>query len=317
MKPKPFGNKKPFGDKFSEFDKKKPKPFGDKPFEFDKKKPKPFGDKPFEFDKKKPKPSEWERPDSSFYVSNYQDNSQPPNPVYKPTDYQTSYSGTYVPTTYPQTPGKKLARPTPSPDIPPYGPLGQVHLFKPEKEACLNRPIHERFGGQNYYYSWRDEKFNRLLRWVEGRNFCRRMCMDLVALETPSKNQFVKARISEAHKYGLVNGTWTSGRICDFKDCDKKKLERKNSFFWASISEYIPPKGKGFTDWGAVGSRGPQPDNYRAPEDCVALIPPEVKGEPSKQYTWYDVPCVYEYDIVCEDSDALLRYARRKFKIVV
>ncbi|CAG0904727.1 unnamed protein product [Darwinula stevensoni] len=213
-----------------------------------------------------------------------------------------------------QRPAVKKTRPVPSQNIPPYGPLGQVKLLKPQKEACLERPIHERFGGQNYYFSWRDDKFNRLLKWVDGRNFCRRMCMELVALDTRSKEEFIKAQISEDHKFGLVNDTWTSGRLCDFKGCERS--DRLTGWYWASSSVPIPPKGKGFTDWGAAGTRGPQPDNANAPEDCIALVEPEANGEPSGKYSWHDLPCVYENDIVCEDDESLLAYAKKKFKIV-
>ena len=62
---------------------------------------------------------------------------------------------------------------------------------------------------------------------------------------------------------------------------------------------------------------GPQPDNANAPEDCIALVEPEAHGEPSGKYSWHDVPCVYENDIVCEDDESLLAYAKKKFKIVV
>jgi len=287
-------------------------------------------------DKKHQKPSEMGAADA-YYVPDY---SGPDHQDYKPAEHTYQHTEEYKPestyqhteykpeTTYEHNDGyntqygstHRVPRPTPSPSIPAYGHLGQVKLIKPQMDACLNRPIHDRHGGQNYYFSWRDGKFNRLLSWKDGRNYCRRMCMELVAIETRSKNDYIGKILAEDHAYGLVNSTWTSGRVCDFKGCnddkDKSKdKDEKRPWFWASTSTWIPAKGHGYTGW--AGKPRPQPDNAHPPEDCLAILPPETYHHASGKYAWHDIPCVYEYDVICEDDETLLKYARKKFKIVV
>ena len=52
--------------------------------------------------------------------------------------------------------------------------------------------------------------------WLDARNICRHMCMDLVSVETPEENTMVETIVS---KFG-VDGVWTSGRLCNFHGCD-------------------------------------------------------------------------------------------------
>ena len=52
--------------------------------------------------------------------------------------------------------------------------------------------------------------------WLDARNICRHMCMDLVSVETPEENTMVENIVS---KFG-VDGVWTSGRLCNFHGCD-------------------------------------------------------------------------------------------------
>jgi hypothetical protein len=60
---------------------------------------------------------------------------------------------------------------------------------------CLGR-IHERFGGKGYFFSWKEAStVGKEKDWLDGRNYCRQRCMDLVSLETKAENEFVKSRI--------------------------------------------------------------------------------------------------------------------------
>ena len=52
--------------------------------------------------------------------------------------------------------------------------------------------------------------------WLDARNICRSMCMDLVSVETKEENTMVEDIMS---KYD-VDSIWTSGRLCNFHGCD-------------------------------------------------------------------------------------------------
>ena len=54
------------------------------------------------------------------------------------------------------------------------------------------------YKGHGYYFSWEDPKTSELyLSWVEGREFCRSRCMELVSLESKSENEYVNQRIAK------------------------------------------------------------------------------------------------------------------------
>ena len=54
-------------------------------------------------------------------------------------------------------------------------------------------PKHFNRGGHNYFFSKDEPGFEDLKGdWLEGRNFCREYCMDLVSLETQDENNFFK-----------------------------------------------------------------------------------------------------------------------------
>ena len=50
------------------------------------------------------------------------------------------------------------------------------------------------WGGHNYFLSWREpwHKFEDW-DWVNGRNFCRDRCMDLVSFDTPEEHKLFAA----------------------------------------------------------------------------------------------------------------------------
>ena len=64
-------------------------------------------------------------------------------------------------------------------------------LSPPVPEKCSSRPKHFQREGHNYFFSKFEEGFEDLKGdWLEGRNFCREFCMDLVSLETQEENDF-------------------------------------------------------------------------------------------------------------------------------
>ena len=64
-------------------------------------------------------------------------------------------------------------------------------LSPPVPEKCTSRPKHFQRDGHNYFFSKFEEGFEDLKGdWLEGRNFCREYCMDLVSLETQEENDF-------------------------------------------------------------------------------------------------------------------------------
>ena len=60
--------------------------------------------------------------------------------------------------------------------------------------------------------------------WLDARNLCREICMDLVSIETAGENEMLKMLIRQR---GL-NEVWTSGRLCNFNGCDKPHLQPRH-----------------------------------------------------------------------------------------
>jgi len=74
---------------------------------------------------------------------------------------------------------------------------------------------------------------------------------------------------------------WTSGRICDFKGCDRPDLQPTsiNGWFWtAELQKLAATTDRRQSDWSENGGIGqPQPDNRElqqggAPENCLAIL---------------------------------------------
>ncbi|CAG0884988.1 unnamed protein product [Darwinula stevensoni] len=195
-----------------------------------------------------------------------------------------------------------------------------VYLDFPDPRLCSQRPGHEKFDGHYYYLSWRDPTFDHFLSWLEGRNFCRRMCMDLVSLETPEENLFVTGLFESAASQGVTNSTWTSGLVCNFPGCEAEELQpaRENGWFWSGSGVRISAKGSptGFTDWSTVGGAGSgQPDDLEGEENCIALFGPTVYGDPDGHPHWHDVSCHTDRDVVCEDDPKLIEYVKTNYDI--
>ncbi|KAJ8733893.1 hypothetical protein PYW07_014444 [Mythimna separata] len=186
-------------------------------------------------------------------------------------------------------------------------------LEPPVPSLCVQRTIHERYAdNKGYFFSWRDPALRGVEEdWLSARNYCRQRCMDLVSLETSDENEWVKARIvQDKQKY-----IWTSGRLCDFKGCNRPDLipNEINGWFWtAELQKLAPTTNRQQNDWSEGGGIGkPQPDNREliqggAAEHCVAIL----NNFYNDGVHWHDVACHHRKPFVCEENDALLKYVR-------
>ncbi|XP_077293837.1 uncharacterized protein LOC143916568 [Arctopsyche grandis] len=186
-------------------------------------------------------------------------------------------------------------------------------LEPPVPELCAQRVIHERRpDGKGYFFSWREPATRNVEEdWLGGRNYCRQRCMDLVSIETQDENEWIKSRLVREN----VKYIWTSGRICDFKGCDRTDLQpaRVNGWFWtAELQKLAPTTNRQQNDWSENGGIGqPQPDNREllqggAPENCLAVL----NQFYNDGVNWHDVACHHRKPILCEENDALLKYVR-------
>jgi len=188
-------------------------------------------------------------------------------------------------------------------------------LEPPVPALCAKnqRPIHDRApDGKGYFFSWRDPALQGVEEdWLGARNFCRKRCMDSVSLETSNENEWVKRQIVD----GKVKYIWTSGRICDFKGCDRPDLQPTsiNGWFWtAELQKLAPTTDRQQNDWSANGGIGqPQPDNRElhqggANENCLAVL----NNFYNDGVHWHDVACHHRKPFVCEENDALLKYVQ-------
>nr|CAD7580680.1 unnamed protein product [Timema californicum] len=112
-----------------------------------------------------------------------------------------------------------------------------------------------------------------------------------------------------------VKYIWTSGRLCDFKGCDRPDLQpiHINGWFWtAELKKLAPTNNRVQNDWSHTGGLNrPQPDNREpqqggAPENCLAVL----NNFYQDGVHWHDVACHHRKPFVCEESDSLLKYVR-------
>merc|ERR1712117_69283 len=191
---------------------------------------------------------------------------------------------------------------------------GPKLLSPPVPEKCSSRPKHFKRGEHNYFFSKDEAGFEDLKGdWLEGRNFCREYCMDLVSLETQDENNFFKNFL----KRNKVDYIWTSGRICDFKGCDRPDLQpvNINGWFWTGSNKKIAPTNSTpptwrYQPWSNTGHlKIPQPDNAEEDingkkESCLGLL----NNIYEDGIAWHDIACYHPKPFMCEDSDALLDY---------
>ena len=135
--------------------------------------------------------------------------------------------------------------------------------------------------------------------------------------------------IKDIVKQYNVHSLWTSGRLCNFKGCDKPHLLPKNinGWFWAGSGKTTGisptntiPRGWPAKPWSSSGYFGqflpggqqPQPDdaefllNGKLHEACLS-VNNDWYGD---GISFHDSACFIGMAFICEDSDALLRKAR-------
>ncbi|XP_054270744.1 uncharacterized protein LOC128991675 [Macrosteles quadrilineatus] len=183
-------------------------------------------------------------------------------------------------------------------------------LEGPQAQLCAQRKIHEKLNGKGYFFSWKDPSTARQEEdWLGVRNWCRARCMDAVSLQTSEENEWIKRHLVQ----DKVRYIWTSGRLCDFKGCDRADLQPKsvNGWFWTSELQKLPPTTNRLqNDWSESGGIGrPQPDNREelqngAAENCLALL----NNFYGDGIHWHDVACHHRKPFVCEDNEMLLRW---------
>ncbi|KAB0802250.1 hypothetical protein PPYR_04436 [Photinus pyralis] len=191
-------------------------------------------------------------------------------------------------------------------------PNGRI-LEGPVPSLCAQRNIHERTpDGKGYFMSWRDANLRGTEEdWLGARNYCRQRCMDSISLETSAENEWIKQKLVNEH----VKYIWTSGRLCDFKGCERPDLQPVsiNGWFWtATFQKLAPTTSRDQNDWSESGGIGrPQPDNREAQqgganENCLAVLNQFYKDG----VNWHDVACHHRKPFVCEENEELLKYVR-------
>jgi len=186
-------------------------------------------------------------------------------------------------------------------------------LAAPDFHLCQQKPIHE-VGpdGKGYFFSWRDPALrDSQFDWLDARNYCRRLCMETVSLETSIENEWIKERLVK----DKVKYIWTSGRKCDFKGCDRADLlpTEINGWFWtATLEKLAPTNQRDQGDWSESGGLGkPQPDNREpqqggSQENCIAVL----NQFYNDGVNWHDVACHHVKPFVCEENDELARVVK-------
>ena len=103
---------------------------------------------------------------------------------------------------------------------------------------------HFTFGGKSYWVSWASDESNlRNARWnwFTGRNYCRKMCMDMVSFENKAEQDFVEGLMKASN----VEDVHNAGRLCDkeVEGCDAPRFKplNINGWFWASTLRMMPP----------------------------------------------------------------------------
>ena len=114
---------------------------------------------------------------------------------------------------------------------------------------CLSNLIfilagHFTFGGKSYWISWASDETtlrNARWNWFTGRNYCRKMCMDMVSFESRAEQNFVEGLMKASN----VDNVHSAGRLCDaeVEGCDAPRFQplNINGWFWASTLRMMPP----------------------------------------------------------------------------
>ncbi|XP_023339500.1 uncharacterized protein LOC111709818 [Eurytemora carolleeae] len=200
-------------------------------------------------------------------------------------------------------------------------------IARPRIEKCNARPKHylDKRTGHYYFFSGKTDYGSYEASWLDARNICREMCMDLVSLETSEENMMVEAVIKQYE----VDDIWTSGRLCNFHGCDAPHLQPKNikGWFWSGSGSSIPPTNEtapGWKDnpWSDTGFLSqfvskpvPQPDNAEyllqrsgvTIEACLSVQ----NNWYSDGIEWHDAACYRTKQFICEDSDVMMNFMKK------
>lgn len=200
-------------------------------------------------------------------------------------------------------------------------------LSLPDEEKCARRPITFTYDGHGYFYSGDVEAHaDDKVDWLEARNTCREYCMDLVSIETPSENDLLEELIAGDDLAYI----WTSGRLCNFKGCDRNDLQpiEVNGWFWSGSGVKMAPTnstppGWSYQPWSDTGHKTQfnngvkvaQPDNAEfdingSVEACMGILNDIYQDG----VTWHDIACYHTKPYVCEDSDQLLDFMRASLR---
>lgn len=201
-------------------------------------------------------------------------------------------------------------------------------ISNPREDKCSSRPKHfmDKRTGHYYFFSGRSHFKSYKASWLDSRNICREMCMDLISIETPEENMMVKSIMLK----GDVEAVWTSGRLCNFHGCDQPHLKPKhiNGWFWSGSGVRISPtnetaQGWRTNPWSNTGflsqfadHKVPQPDNAEfllhrsgvTVEACLA-VHNDWYGD---GVGWHDTACYRTKQFICEDSDKMINLLKHK-----
>jgi len=150
----------------------------------------------------------------------------------------------------------------------------------------------------NYLFSWENPSTSGVeVGAFEAQNICRRYCMNLVSIETPQENNFIKQRIA----FARVRYIWTSGR---------KNGNIVNGWFWSGSGARLgPTNNRANGDWSHTGGgRAAQPDNREntpgdfgftgRDESCLSIL----NNFYNDGIRWHDVACHHVKPFVCESG---------------
>lgn len=139
-------------------------------------------------------------------------------------------------------------------------------LASPSYEKCRNRPRGFNIDRRNYFFSENfTETKGKEVTWLGARNICREQCMDSISIETQREFEIVKELLEDF----LVSYIWTSGLICDYRDCVKKNQldPAVNGWTWMHNNVQVQPTDRispGWTlnPWSETGYRKVRKKNY-------------------------------------------------------
>jgi len=206
-------------------------------------------------------------------------------------------------------------------------------LATPRVEKCEKRPKHymDKRTGHYYFFSGKSHFGKYKASWLDARNICRSMCMDLISIETPEEDLMVERLML---KYN-VNSLWTSGRLCNFHGCDAPHLQPKhiNGWFWSGSGARMGPTNQTSPGWKInpwshtgylsqfVSHLVPQPDNAEyliqktgvTVEACMAVQ----NNWYNDGISWHDTACYRSKQFMCEDSDKMVNRVKNDHPNIV